>query len=485
MRYAIWSFVSLTAVLFSMLTGLSFAADNPVADEYRMLWAANYDSPGSYLTPQAVTAFVQTAKKYNYNAIIPNIVDRGMAFYDSRLLPRSPKIPDPAFDPLLDLIQKAHDTSGGQPYLEVHPWIVIYPCWRGKEPPSPKHVAARHPEWLSLAYENGKTTSTRQGMMLDPGVPGVQKYLAQVCAEIVQNYDVDGINLDYIRYDGDTTGYNTRALELFRKDTNFTGIPKPEDPAWAQWRRDRVTNLVRRVYVETKRVKPHVRVSACTITWGALDTGWQASAAYTKALQDWCGWMREGILDINMPMDYKREQVPEQKRDFRDWIDLTVAASFGRLPVIGLGLYLNSIDESIIQMREVRKRRAAGTTGFRYGYTYAGRTPEEKFYAAVKSALFTMPANVPSTPWLEEPRLPILTGRVFDARSKLGMRNVIVCLDELNLRTATDDNGYYSFVSLPPGTYTLCLARDPHVPCLKKAIVELPISQVVTKNIKL
>lgn len=485
MRSIGWSLVGLTIALLIMPTWPSFAADTPAPAEYRMLWAANYDTPGQYLTPQAVTAFVQTAKKYNYNAIIPNIVDRGMAFYNSRLLPRSPKIPDPTFDPLLDLIQKAHDISGGQPYLEVHPWIVMYPSWRGRELPPPKHVAAEHPDWLSLTYADGKTTPARRGMMLDPGVPGVQDYLASVCAEIVQHYDVDGINLDYIRYDGDITGYNPLALELFRKDTRFTGMPKPDDPAWAQWRRDRVTNLVRRIYAETKRVKPRVRVSACTITWGALDVGWQASAAYTKALQDWHGWMREGILDISMPMDYKRESVAEQKRSFRDWLDFTVAASYGRLPVIGLGLYMNSIDDSITQIREARQRGAAGTTGFRYGYTYAGRTPEERFYESIRSTVYTTPAPVPSTPWLEEPRLPILTGRVLDAKSNQGKRNVIVCLDELNLRMATDDNGYYSFVSLPPGTYTLSIALDPQAPCLKKLMVTLPMSQVVTNDINL
>ena len=36
--------------------------------------------------------------------------------------------------------------------------------------------------------------------MMDPGVPGTADYLADICAEIAQNYAIDGIHLDYIRY---------------------------------------------------------------------------------------------------------------------------------------------------------------------------------------------------------------------------------------------------------------------------------------------
>ena len=47
--------------------------------------------------------------------------------------------------------------------------------------------------------------------MMDPGVPGTDDYLANLCAEIVSKYDVDGIHLDYIRYPEHSIPFNDKS----------------------------------------------------------------------------------------------------------------------------------------------------------------------------------------------------------------------------------------------------------------------------------
>src|SRR5437870_1072094 len=155
------------------------------------------------------------------------------------------------------------------------------------------------------------------------------RWVANAATSIVRNYNVDGINLDRIRYpDGNlgslvpSWGYNPTALARFRAETGRTDTPSNTDPQWTQWRRDQVTGIVRRVYLESTAIKPQVRVSADVITYGygPQTTGsFENTRAYAEQLQDWRGWLREGILDTAMLMNYKRDSLANQHQMYEEW----------------------------------------------------------------------------------------------------------------------------------------------------------------------
>src|SRR5918995_5645276 len=110
--------------------------------------------------------------------------------------------------------------------------------------------------------------------------------------------------------------------------------------------------LVRRIYLETIAVKPHVKISASTITFfrgpSALG-GFSRTEAYARVYQDWDGWQRDGFLDLNMPMVYKAEAVPETKNQFDDWTDFARTHQYDRQTAIGIGAFLNSFSSTIAQ----------------------------------------------------------------------------------------------------------------------------------------
>src|SRR5204863_27476 len=88
---------------------------------------------------------------------------------------------------------------------------------------------------------------------------------------IVRNYDVDGINLDRIRYpDGNlgtnvpSWGYNPTAIARFRAETGRTDMPANTDPQWTEWRRDQVTAIVRRSYPESTALRPTSALTQAT-----------------------------------------------------------------------------------------------------------------------------------------------------------------------------------------------------------------------------
>jgi uncharacterized lipoprotein YddW (UPF0748 family) len=58
-------------------------------------------------------------------------------------------------------------------------------------------------------------------------------------------------------------------------------------------------------------IKPSVRVTAATVSWGngpTSDGGFRSTDAFRRVFQDWRGWLEEGILDVAMPMNTLREQ---------------------------------------------------------------------------------------------------------------------------------------------------------------------------------
>ncbi|MFN7141859.1 MAG: glycoside hydrolase family 10 protein, partial [Limisphaerales bacterium] len=282
--------------------------------EYRAFWVDAFNSV--YRTPAEVSAIVNAARAANLNAIILQVRKRGDAFYNSNFEPKAAGVAAD-FDPLADMIAKAHDTNAG-PRIEIHAWIVSYHIWNSTNAPAnPNHPFNLYPGWLSkdesgVMWDGGNYT-------FDQGHPDVQRHTYNVCMDLVSRYDIDGINFDYIRYSSPQWGYNDVTVARFNEQFSRNGVPASGDETWKQFRRDQITGLVRKVYLNTMAIKPHVKVSVDAITFAPGITnlsGWYTSSAWTSVLQDWRGWMEEGMIDLAMPMAYFRHHEPARALDY-------------------------------------------------------------------------------------------------------------------------------------------------------------------------
>ena len=138
-------------------------------------------------------------------------------------------------------------------------------------------------------------------------------------------------------------------------------VPAHGDPAWSQWRRDQVSNLVRRIYLESIAIKPRLKVSGSFIVFGGFST-WPAGRGFWRVYQDWDAWTREGIVDIAMPMNYKREHVPAQVTQYNQWNEWTKDHAYGRSTMIGQGAFLNGVEGTLRQVRRALAPSAAGNS---------------------------------------------------------------------------------------------------------------------------
>ncbi|HEY2595522.1 MAG TPA: family 10 glycosylhydrolase, partial [Chloroflexota bacterium] len=181
-----------------------------------------------------------------------------------------------------------------------------------------------------------------------------------------------------------------------------TTQPAPDDPDWIAWRRDQVTALVRRIYTETKAVKPGVAVTAAVVAWGrgpVTDADWQKQPAYSAVLQDWRAWLQQGIVDYLLPMDYFRES-SEQATWFDTWTQWQVTFADRRGIVLGLGSYLNSGDDVLAQLARARALRPMGVALYSYAALNAdladASTSDRLAFAEQLRSIFTRPAPVPT-----------------------------------------------------------------------------------------
>lgn len=227
---------------------------------------------------------------------------RGTVAYPSEIEPWESSLSgkpgvSPGYDVLQYAIEECHKRG-----LRIHAWVVAIPLgkWNG---PGCQNLRKKSPGILKKIGDEG---------FMNPENKVTADYMARLCHEIVSKYDIDGIHLDYIRYP-ETWG-------------------KIRDKKYA---RDCITNIVRTIHAEVKRLKPWVAVS-CSPVGKYADTkrtwahGWNARDA---VCQDAALWLKEGIMDILFPMMYFKGE------NFYPFVVDWQERSNGRLIVPGLGIY--------------------------------------------------------------------------------------------------------------------------------------------------
>lgn len=464
---------------------VALLATPSVAEEMRGLWVDAFHS--GLKNAAQVSAVVEAARAQNVNAIFAQVRKRGDAYYRGGLEPVATDVA-PGFDPLADLLTKAHETAGGKPRVEVHAWLVTYNIWNREttEPDQPDHPYRRFPDWLSQKYRAspGDPVVRWDGANypFDQGHPAVQQHTFDVAMDIVRRYDVDGLHFDYIRYSDDSSpgrqpwGYHPASVARFNALKKRTGTPVPDDSQWLQWRRDQVTALLRKAYLHTLAEKPRVRVSAALVCYDPAPSltasSWSATSAYSRVLQDWRGWLEEGILDLGCPMVYKTSNA-----SFSSWTTFIRERQYGRASALGLGWYMNPVEQTIEQIKIARSpspggRRAAGVLGYSYAVTNSASVPSSIFQRALTddataelfdpggSPVFAEPAQPPAMPWKSDPFRAHLMGTIRATGAPPtpvdGAR--VTLTGPVTRSLLSDGTGFYGAVDLPAGRYTLTVS---------------------------
>ncbi len=354
-------------------------------------------------SPESIRKVVDDCEKAGFNALFVQVRGRGDAYYKSATEPRADALADQPedFDPLALAIELGHEKG-----MQVHAWLnAMYSWGLGPKPESPKHILNRHPEWV-LMNRAGKRLSeyTREelrehraeGSFLSACIPACREYLADVYLEVVNNYDVDGIHFDFIRFpfasnrvdDPWDLGYSPLSRAAFKEEHGFDPLDiDPEDrekvEIWNDWRREGVGRLVGEVTRRAHAAKPGIRVSAAVLNRYHLARG-------AHCFQDWIVWMQKGLLDTCCIMAYDTDNDIVANRIRMAVENQGPATVWAGLAANWRGNRTGGAFESILDRVElVRRQNPEGIMFFAYKHF------DDEELQRLKDEAFAIPAVVP------------------------------------------------------------------------------------------
>jgi uncharacterized lipoprotein YddW (UPF0748 family) len=446
-----------------LLTCFVVVGANASAGEFRGLWVDGF-GPG-FFNEQQVTKLASDCRKYNFNAVLVEMRRRGDAFYDSKYDPRTTIIPT-NFDALAAIIKECHT---GTPRIEVHCWMVSHFIWAWEKPPTQRdHVFNRHPEYLTRDFIGQKLID--KGYFLDPGNPDANLTIYAAARDVVSRYDIDGLHWDYCRYSAQDSGYNQAAINRYNDEFGLTGQPPPNDPKFSEWRRRQVTDFLRWVDADLWAIKPGLVITASVFA--------NLRDSYAYRFADWPTWIRDGLVDACLPMDFS----PDNKNVFFPRADAAIKYLGNRNIYLGQAAYMNTREKTAEQLDYARQKGFPGTALYSYRSPNEGPPNPEEVFAFLKEKLQPAWTNTPSLPWKQS--RGIIKGTVTNKDTGLAVYNALVTLNADPARAQkTEPHGKYAFFDLNPGRYTIHLQAGASDAAMRT--VELKAAQVLDVDLVL
>jgi uncharacterized lipoprotein YddW (UPF0748 family) len=288
-------------------------------------------------------------------------------------VPKSHLIQNTSFDPLAYLIPTAKENG-----IKVHAWVNTYLLWSSRVKPVQKnHLFYTNMEWLdqnkrgeiNISHELKKLNGGKngyEGFYLSPNHPRVNPYLISVFKELIENYDLDGLHLDYIRYHDSEYGQNPRAIAQYRKDNGLKVLQlstSATDPMtvikagqWSDSRRKAITELVRDTKSLIDVIRPNLILSAAV-----KPNLYQARDRY---YQEWDVWLAAGYLDKAVVMNYTKNL-----KDFAANIDImydNLPTKYRKKIVMGIATYNQPARQVVDKVKYTRVTRFKGISFFSY-----------------------------------------------------------------------------------------------------------------------
>ena len=258
---------------------------------------------------QGLAAVFDRLAAAGINTVFFETLNAGYTIYPSQVAPQQNPL-TVGWDPLESAVKLAHERG-----MELHAWVWAFAVGNkrhntliGKPSSYPGPVLSAHPDWANIDNK-GRTQHPNDGKFyLDPANPEARNYLLRIVSEIANNYQVDGVQLDYIRYPfqddnaGFTYGYGRAARQQFKQLTGAdpVNISPRSGSLWRQWvefKTNQINSFVAEVSQLLRQNYPRTILSVAVFPH-------PESQRIYKIQQNWEVWARQGIVDLIVPMTY-------------------------------------------------------------------------------------------------------------------------------------------------------------------------------------
>lgn len=279
------------------------------ASEIRAIWLDR----GTIVKAKSEADLVKIFDRFaasGINTVFFETINASYPIYPSKIAPEQNPLTK-GWDPLKAAVKLAHERG-----MELHAWVWIFAAANqqhnvilNKPIDDLGPVLSQRRDWAMTDKQGGffDYNSNAKKAFFDPANPEVQQYLLGILNEIVTNYEVDGVQLDYIRYPfqdpnaNKTFGYSRESRRKFK---NLSGVDpiniNPDHPLWHEWTKFRIQQVdkfVGRVHTMLKNKRPELIISAAVFPL-------ERQERLSKIQQNWEGWMQVEWIDAIVPMTY-------------------------------------------------------------------------------------------------------------------------------------------------------------------------------------
>jgi len=308
----------------------------------RGVWVTRWD----LFSEHHIMEMIDSLEKANVSDAFVQVYGSGTAYYESKIAPVKYK----GFDPLAVFVQYAH-TKG----IRVHAWVNLLYMWDRQEMTSDEmHIVNRYPEsvlvddkgvsLLDYSIERLRTRNI-EGIFVSPSSEIVYDYIMFIIQEIITQYSVDGIHLDYSRFPGREFVYDNNLKTAYMQKYTV-GMNDIDDPAteklfgkdgvaalkrgWQRLPKEKLNELVRNIYSDVKLMNPNVQLSSAVIA--------DVESAEINFYQNWWEWLSGGYIDFVAIMAYSPSLSVLKKK-----VEKANTKTSLENVVIGLGTYNQTV----------------------------------------------------------------------------------------------------------------------------------------------
>lgn len=333
--------------------------DESVAPPMRGVWIPTSDHTSFWTSRASIEKHLDDLAAAGINSVFVVMWNQGRTFYPSKVMEGLTGIPiDERMkgrDPLREVVEAAKPRK-----IRVYAWFEFgfatdVRSGKGSE------IARAKPDWMAL-NNKGEPLVKNGFRWLNALDPAVQGFMLSLLMEVVDGYDVTGIQgddrLPALPVEG---GYNANVVAAYRAAHEGREPPANHmDKAWVQWRADNLSQFMQRIFAETRKRKPAMQVAMAPSVF---------PFSRDEYLQDWPAWLKNGWVDLVSPQLYRKDMVHYQSA-VNAVVNKQVAAA--DLHKVAPGVLLN-LGKSYAASAELLKQmveanRKAGISGEVYFY---------------------------------------------------------------------------------------------------------------------
>lgn len=298
MKKILSTLLAIMIIFTSSVTGKVYASGQDMQAAWiATSWGIDWPkSKNAQTQQQEMINILDTLKDTGINTIMFQVRPKGDALYNSSINPWSDVLTgtqgkDPGYDPLAFVIQEANKRG-----MKVHAWLNPYRVTHEGDHKNgivdTSVLSDNHP----AKFNEGATLSYGGKLYYNPESEWVKQHISETVAEIVRNYNVDGIVFDDYFY-----------------PTNYP-LPEGEsrDGAVANARREHINQMILKVKNTIKSINSNVEFGVSPFgIWKnsssdlmGSNTSSKATESYYAHSADTVKWIKEEYIDYVIPQIY-------------------------------------------------------------------------------------------------------------------------------------------------------------------------------------